>query len=303
MNDRVEPKPDQPGFWESYQPGFRFSREPLGTAAFFRDVEEHRYRLEPHIPAIADFARWQGKDVLEVGCGVATDGIRFARAGANYTGIDESATAVALARRRFQLENLQGRILRASATNLPFHAANFDLVWCHGVLHHIDDAVSVVRECSRVLREGGQVIFMVYHRHSFNYYIGIMTIRRLLAAALFVPGVAAVASGLTGEPIEVFEGHRQLLRLHGIRYLLNRDLFVANNTDGPGNSLSRMYTRAEITDLLERNGFQHSETRVRYLNARIFPLARSLERTPLGRKVATIVGWHLYAFAEKRAPA
>src|ERR1700709_138864 len=95
-------------FWSANQPGFRFTDEQPGTAAFYAAVEQHRYTLEPHIREVVPFSAWAGRDVLEIGCGMATDGLQFARAGANYTGVDQSDSALALARRRFELEGRTG---------------------------------------------------------------------------------------------------------------------------------------------------------------------------------------------------
>ena len=119
---------DAPGFWADNQPGFRFTPEEPGTEAFFAAVERHRYALEPHIQELVDFARFRNRDVLEVGCGIATDGIQFAQAGARYTGVDTSESALELARTRFSLESVRGTLQPASATGLPFPDQSFDLV-------------------------------------------------------------------------------------------------------------------------------------------------------------------------------
>lgn len=113
-------------FWEGYQPGFRFTTEETGTSEFFDAVAEHRYRLEPHIPEMVDFEQWSGRDVLEVGCGIATDGARFADCGASYTGLDRSKAARRIAADRFALFGLPGRFVEGDATQLPFDDASFD---------------------------------------------------------------------------------------------------------------------------------------------------------------------------------
>jgi SAM-dependent methyltransferase len=116
---RMTEQASHQGFWTEYQPGFRFTDEPVGTPEFFLAVERHRYSLEPAIPQKARFGDWAGRDALEAGCGIATDGINFARHGANYTDVDFSDSAVSLAQRRFELEGLPGRIAQASVTELP----------------------------------------------------------------------------------------------------------------------------------------------------------------------------------------
>jgi SAM-dependent methyltransferase len=285
------------GFWSGNQPGFRFTRHPPGTEAFFREVERHRYALEPHIPEIAEFPRWHGRRVLEVGCGVGTDGAQFARAGAVYAGIDASYAAVRLARARFELDGLSGEFKHGSATDLPFEDDSFDLVYAHGVLHHIADTEGAVGEVRRVLRPGGTALVMLYHRGSFNYHVSIMVLRRLLAATLLAPGGPDAIARFTGEDPAVLGGHRELLRRHGLRYLKDRELFLSNNTDGPGNPLSKVYSREEARSLFVE--FSDVRTKVRFLNLRLIPGGAAISASRFGRALERRIGWHLYVAARK----
>lgn len=293
MSARLEQAP----FWTRYQPGFRFATSPAGSPEFFTEVEEHRYRLEPHIAEVVRFEQWAEQEVLEAGCGIATDGARFARAGARYTAVDPSPTALDLARRRFELEGLPGRFEHASATDLPFDDESFDLVYSHGVVHHIPDDERAVSELHRVLRSGGTALVMLYHRDSVNYRLNIMVLRRLLATTLLVPGMPGVLARALGEDPRVLEGHRELLRIHGWRYLTDRELFLSNNTDGPGNPLSRVYTRVDALRLFR--SYARVRTVVRYLNLRLFPGGDRLAATRVGRALERRAGWHLYVFATK----
>src|SRR5216117_4210996 len=95
-------------FWQEHPCGSKFSDAEIGTREFFERVEQHRYEKEWHIPAAADFAGTDGLKVLEIGCGLGTDGAQFAKAGADYTGIDLTEAAIELARRRFECSGLQG---------------------------------------------------------------------------------------------------------------------------------------------------------------------------------------------------
>ena len=141
-------------FWSEAQPGFRFSGSDRRSREFFAEVERHRYTLEPHIHKIVRFERWRDRDVLDAGCGIATDGLQFARAAGRYVGLDFSPVALELARRRFALEGQPGRFVEGSVLNLPFENKSFDLVYSHGVIHHVDDTQRAVDEFHRVLRPG-----------------------------------------------------------------------------------------------------------------------------------------------------
>jgi SAM-dependent methyltransferase len=286
-------------FWSRSQPGFRFSGDEPGTPRFFAEVERHRYALEPHIPEVARFERWADREVLEVGCGIGTDGARFAAAGATYTGVDQSETALDLAQRRFEYGGLGGTFRSGSATSLPFDDDSFDLVYSHGVIHHIEDTQAAVREFHRVLRAGGTALVMVYHRDSFNYRVNIMVIRRMLAAMLLLPGAPSGIARLTGESRQVLDGHRELLREHGLSYLTDRERFLSNNTDGPGNPLSKVYSRSEIRTLF--SDFEAVATATRYLNLRVIPGGRGLSRLPIAKRLERRYGWHLYVQAVKGA--
>src|SRR4051794_22745154 len=123
------------GFWTGYQPGFRSSGAEPGSDQFFDEVTAHRYALEPAIPEMADFAAWRDRDVLECGCGIATDGLQFLASGARYTGMDFSPTALGLARERLTGHGFQPQLVEGSITDLPFADESFDLVYSNGVIH------------------------------------------------------------------------------------------------------------------------------------------------------------------------
>jgi ubiquinone/menaquinone biosynthesis C-methylase UbiE len=167
MQQTVDLKQRVRAFWDGTPCGSALTDAVEGTAEFFADVEEHRYRAEPFIPAIANFAGWSGKSVLEIGVGLGTDFVRFARAGARVTGIDLSPRSVELVRRRLELESLEGEVLVADAEALPFEDSRFDYVYSWGVLHHTPDTSRAVREAIRVLRPAGQMCVMLYGRRSW----------------------------------------------------------------------------------------------------------------------------------------
>ena len=286
-------------FWSTYQPGFRAAKSPIGSTSFFNEVTEQRYELEPHIPEMVRFTDWAGCRVLEAGCGIGTDGARFARAGARYTGLDFSMSAPALARRRFELERLNGQFVAGSVSTLPFRDATFDLVFSHGVVHHVPDTEAAISEFHRVLKPGGTVLVMLYHRRSLNYYFTILVLRRALVALLLIPGASKLLSKLTREPEDVLSGHGRLLKEHGARYIMNPDLFLSHNTDGPGNPLSKVYSREQGRSLLESSKFQNVQADVRYLNLRLYPGGTHFSKTRMAKMIEHRVGWHLYLRGRK----
>lgn len=284
-------------FWLGYQPGLRTSDQAARSPEFFAEVERERYELEPDIPEMANFASWRDRDVLEAGCGIATDGLQFARSGARYTGIDFSTTALDLARQRFDRERLPGRFVEGSLVELPFQDSSFDLVYSMGVIHHIPDTERVVAEFRRVLREGGTAIVMVYHRDSFNYRFSILMVRRALAAVLLLPRGIDLVARITREPEDVLRGNRELLREHGLAYVRDRQLFLNNSTDGPGNPLSKVYTRHDAERLFA--SFAEVRTAVRFLHLRSYPAGGRVARAQLGQRLGSRWGWHLWIDAKK----
>lgn len=160
-------KDDVRGFWEAKPCGSVHASAPEGTAEYFAEVERKRHELEPFIGRFARFGEAAGQDVLEIGVGLGTDFLRFARGGARVTGVDLTARAVELVTRRLKLEGLCGDVRRADAERLPFPDASFDVVYSWGVLHHTPDADQAMREALRVLRPGGRLCIMVYARRSW----------------------------------------------------------------------------------------------------------------------------------------
>lgn len=296
MSDSNKLKERVRAFWQANPCGTKFADAPPGTRRFYELVEDHRYQKEWHIPQAADFAGSKGLKVLEIGCGLGTDGAQFARAGAEYTGVDLTDAAIELAQKRFELFNLPGNFQTADAEKLDFADNSFDLVYSHGVLHHTPDTEGAVREIYRVLRPGGRAVVMLYHRDSYNYRVNISLLRRAGAHLLrWEPGVSVVQR-LTGEPLESLRQHAIQLRNDQNNYL-NSEQFLSQNTDGAGNPLARVYSRREAHDLFK--DFEEIELRTYFLNKRWLPLIGSVLPRSLESKLASRWGWHLWIYAKK----
>jgi SAM-dependent methyltransferase len=283
-------------FWQANPCGVKFADAEPGTRRFYELVEAHRYATEWHIPKAADFARAHGLKVLEIGCGLGTDGAQFAIAGAHYTGVDLTGAAVELARRRFELYDLPGKFQTADAENLDFADESFDLVYSHGVLHHTPDTAKAIREIHRVLRPGGRAIVMLYHRNSYNYRVNISLLRRAGAQLLKWDNGVRLVHKLTGESLDKLEEHARLLRTQKQSYLTD-DEFLSQNTDGPGNPLARVYSRRQAAELFR----DYSEVTLKtyFFNKRWLPLLGKLLPRSLESQLAARWGWHLWVYATK----
>lgn len=280
-------------FWQAHPCGTKFSDAEIGTPEFFERVEAHRYEKEWHIPAAANFASTRDLRVLEIGCGMGTDGAQFAKAGADYTGIDLTDAAVELARKRFQVSGLKGQFRVADAERLDFPDASFDLVYSHGVLHHTPDIEAAVREIHRVLKPGGRAMVMLYHRGSYNYRVGIRVLRRAGAGLLASEAGIKLINFLTREPIDSLREHAQLAKNGNS----SADDFLSQSTDGAGNPLARVYSRREARDLFK--DFHDVELRAYFLNKRFIPIIGSLLPRAVESALASRWGWHLWIYATK----
>lgn len=282
-------------FWQENPCGTKFADAPPGSRRFYELVEEHRYTKEWHIPAAAGFARAKDLAVLEVGCGLGTDGAQFAKAGAMYTGIDLTDAAVNLAQRRFELFELPGTFRVADAERLDFPDNSFDLVYSHGVLHHTPDTAAAVREIHRVLRPGGKAVVMLYHLDSYNYRVNISLLRRTGAQLLRWNMGVKLVHLLTGEPEQSLREHARRFQTHS--EYLNSEEFLSRNTDGAGNPLARVYSRREARELFK--DFEHVELRTYFLNKRWLPVLGPLLPRGLESQLAARWGWHLWIYAAK----
>jgi SAM-dependent methyltransferase len=139
---------------------------PGTDAEAYAAQRRERYRLEPFIPAFANFRHWRGARVLEIGVGLGADHESFASAKAELYGIDLTERAIEHTRARLAHAGLSSTLAVADAESLPFPAGHFDLVYSWGVLHHSPSPERAIDEVWRVLRPGGTAKLMLYHSPS-----------------------------------------------------------------------------------------------------------------------------------------
>jgi 2-polyprenyl-3-methyl-5-hydroxy-6-metoxy-1,4-benzoquinol methylase len=262
-------------YWDRRPCNIRHSPLPVGTKEYFDEVEARKYFVEPHIPRFAQFERWQGKRVLEIGCGIGTDTINFARQGSWVTAVDLSEKSLEIARERAVIYGLRDRVqfFSGNAEELSrfVPVEPYDLIYSFGVIHHTPHPERVLEQLRQYARPGATVKIMVYHRRSWK----VMWI-------------------LLGE---------------GKGKLWNLERLVARNSEAQtGCPVTFTFTRREARELLERHGFQVQELRVDH----IFPyrireyVQYRYVREPyfrwmpprLFRLLERQFGWHLCLTAE-----
>lgn len=200
-------------FWDANPLSTRAIPHPLGTIEYFEYYDKLRetnesmefsYRLHEY----KDFA---GKKVLDVGSGNGYVLSKYAQEGAEVYGVDLTPTAIDLCQRRFSFLGLNGHFQEANAEELPFEDSFCDCVCSMGVLHHVPNTEKAVKEIYRVLKPGGRLIVMFYHRNSAKYRI------------LF-----PLASAVKGKSIQQ----------------------LVNEVDGVGNPKGEVYSESELRHLL-----------------------------------------------------
>lgn len=200
-------------FWSENPIGSTATDLVPGTAEFFKYYDELRESSESpeFLNKLHRFSDFAGKKVLDIGCGNGYILSRYARAGADCYGVDITEEAVKISLSRFKMERLKGDFQTASAEALPFEDNTFDLVCSMGVLHHTPDTQKAINEIYRILKPGGGVILMFYHKNSAQC--------RLLF------------------PIQA------VFKKKPVRQLLNE-------TDGIGNPLGKSYSKSEIKKMM-----------------------------------------------------
>ena len=154
-------------YWNEHIHDLEIARHPVGTKGFFADLEEYRFQKLDYLPKVVDFSGYAGRKVLEVGCGVGTDLLRFARGGADVTGVDLAEVSIDLAKENFAVNDQAGRFMVMNGEALEFGDDTYDVVYAHGVLQYTGGSQQMLDELRRVLKPGGEAIFMVYNRISW----------------------------------------------------------------------------------------------------------------------------------------
>jgi SAM-dependent methyltransferase len=157
-------------FWDRRPCNIRHSTQPIGTRKYFDEVEARKYFVEPHIPRFAQFEKWKSKKVLEVGCGIGTDSINFARAGADITVVELSKKSLEICKKRFEIYGLKARFYNGNSEELSTFVPvePYDLIYSFGVIHHTPCPEKVFAELKKYCKPETELRIMLYTKWSWK---------------------------------------------------------------------------------------------------------------------------------------
>jgi ubiquinone/menaquinone biosynthesis C-methylase UbiE len=281
------------GFWNANPCQSDLSSEQ-DRRRYFEDITRKRYQgREWHVPIVAKFSAFHGKDVLEIGCSIATDGLEFASNGARYVGVDLTPKSIELAKERFNLFGVPGQFEVADAEReLPFPDDSFDHIYSFGVIHHSPVPERIIREIYRVLRPGGTLTVMLYNRSSINYYIEIMFLRKIFRWCLLPRFMPRLLAAVTGFDRWKLEGHREMLKKK-----ITKEQWISMNTDGPFCPLARVYDQREAAILFK--DFANLRQDVWEFNVDHWSIIGKAIPASVAKWIGRRWGWHRMIYARK----
>jgi ubiquinone/menaquinone biosynthesis C-methylase UbiE len=265
-------------FWDSHPCGDSQVESLKGDyEEFFQRYDAFRYSREAHILKRLDAIDLKGKRVLEIGLGQGSDSEQMIKRGSIWSGMDLTPESIDRVSTRLRIRQLPyERLECASALSIPFADNSFDIVFSHGVLHHVPNVISAQLEIARVLKPGGRLIVMLYARRSLNYLVAIGFVRRLAVAILYL-------SGIKGRGIVA--GHIANARKVGLWTYLKMSNFIHANTDGPFNPYSKVYDLVSVKE--DFPAFEIEKWYQDHMHAPPLPVFWM-------RPLSGFLGWHLW---------
>ncbi|MFQ5657197.1 MAG: methyltransferase domain-containing protein [Candidatus Methylomirabilales bacterium] len=124
---------------------------------------------------------FQGKLVLDAGCGAGQQTRFIAELGAEVVGLDLSDAALIAYRNNRDMQAVH--IVQADLSHPPFRERTFDFVYSEGVLHHTADPCRSLRTLVGLVKVGGQITAGFYwQREGFSPALFVKNlIRRFLS--------------------------------------------------------------------------------------------------------------------------
>lgn len=221
--------------WGASPAGSTFAKGyKKGTKEFFEAVLEKRFSTEcVWLDDIVQFKQFSGKNVLEIGCGAGYDAYFFCKYGALYTGIDITPDNPVITRDHLTQYGYKPTVYELDVEELPFQNT-FDLVYSFGVLHHVPNITQALQRCFDALKPGGELLIFVYNKNSIFYRLTVVLCNWILSGKFLSHTLASVRSD--------------------IEY-----------TSNAGKPLVNVYSKKEISQLVQQAGFGISNIYIRKL--------------------------------------
>jgi len=208
-------------YWETKLPQTWYSNKIPRSLEWFNELEFKRYNIYyEYIPQIAEFEYHTKEKVLEIGVGVGTDLVQYAKNRARVYGVDLTEDAIEITKQNFKLKGLEFDILKTcDAENLSFEDNFFDLVYSFGVLHHTPNTDKAIKEIHRVLKPSGKAIVMLYAR-GWKHYFKRILIQGLLSGKLFRQGYNKLINNQTevhgGSPLTYVYKKKEIRKMFDV---------------------------------------------------------------------------------------
>ena len=125
---------------------------------------------------INERANLEGIKVLDVGCGGGILAEALSKLGAQVTGIDASEQTIGVAQNH---SNAVGSNVSYYQTTIEEFIANkpeekFDVITCLEMLEHVPSPGDIIKTCSTILKDDGDIFFSTINRNPRSYLFAIV---------------------------------------------------------------------------------------------------------------------------------
>jgi len=217
-------------YWNARPCNIRHSQKPLGAKEYFDEVEKRKYFVEPHIPIFAEFEKWLNKKVLEIGCGIGTDTINFAKAGAEVTAVELSDRSLEITEQRakvYGLRNITFYLADAEELSSAVPAKTYDLVYSFGVIHHSPHPEKIFEEIKKYCNQNTEIKVMLYSKWSWKTFwiILIYGHGKFWQTKKLIPKYSEAQTGSPVSYVYSFKDIKKLMKDYEITSMVKKHIF------------------------------------------------------------------------------